>query len=112
MAQTAGILVGHARDYAEKVILAKVGKATFHAAARPGWTIRHTATLDRIDDSGAATTGQCELVDPQSGHAQPLADISLMFSHIDNNRSQLEFPEHNFVFTQQFFDLIARSGFG
>src|SRR3954471_18271391 len=30
MAQTAGILVGEARDFKEKVILAKVSKATFH----------------------------------------------------------------------------------
>src|ERR1700759_343786 len=30
MAQTAGILVGEARNFAEKVILAKVGRATFH----------------------------------------------------------------------------------
>jgi ferredoxin len=29
MAQTAGILVGHARDFKEKVILAKIGKAVF-----------------------------------------------------------------------------------
>jgi 3-hydroxyacyl-[acyl-carrier-protein] dehydratase len=112
MAQTAGILVGHARQYQEKVILAKVGKATFHAAAGPGYAIRHTATLDRIDDSGAATTGQCELIDPSTGQAQPLADISLMFSHIDNNRAGLPFPEHNFVFTRQFLDLVERSGFG
>jgi 3-hydroxyacyl-[acyl-carrier-protein] dehydratase len=112
MAQTAGILVGHARDYQEKVILAKVGKAVFHTFAGPGWTIRHTATLDRVDDSGAATTGQSELVDPATGQAQPLADISLMFSHIDHNRAGRAFPEHNFVFTEQFFELIDRSGFG
>ena len=36
MAQTAGILVGEARNFAEKVILAKVGKATFHRLVRPG----------------------------------------------------------------------------
>ena len=36
MAQTAGILVGEARNFAEKVILAKIGKATFHRLVRPG----------------------------------------------------------------------------
>jgi 3-hydroxyacyl-[acyl-carrier-protein] dehydratase len=30
MAQTAGILVGQARAFREKVILAKIGRATFH----------------------------------------------------------------------------------
>jgi len=110
MAQTAGILVGHAGDFAEKVILAKIGKAAFTGAARPGYTIRHTATLDRIDASGAATTGVSELLDPTTGEATPLATIDLMFSHIDQNRAGLAFPEHNFVFTSQFMELLDRSG--
>ena len=111
MAQTAGILVGHARQFREKVILAKIGKAKFTAVARPGFTIRHTATIDRIDDSGASTTGQTDLIDPATGKSEPLAQIELMFSHIDQNRAGLAFPEHNFVFTSQFMDLLRRSGF-
>lgn len=112
MAQCAGILVGHANDFREKVILAKIGKASFTGlAAGPGTTLRHTATLDRIDASGAATTGVVELVDPSTGTAQPYATVDLMFSHIDQNRKGLEFPEHNFVFTEDFADLLARSGF-
>ncbi|MEM9417645.1 MAG: beta-hydroxyacyl-ACP dehydratase [Planctomycetota bacterium] len=111
MAQCAGILVGHARDFEEKVILAKIGKASFTGlAARPGYTLRHTATLDRIDATGASTTGVVELLDP-AGEAHHYADINLMFSHIDQNRKGLEFPEHNFVFTQDFADLLDRSGF-
>ena len=43
MAQTAGILVGEARNFAEKVILAKIGKATFHRLVRPGETISFAA---------------------------------------------------------------------
>src|SRR5687768_7240857 len=57
MAQTAGILVGHAYDFAEKVILAKIGKAVFTDAAWPGYTLRYTATIERLDPSGASTTG-------------------------------------------------------
>ncbi|MEX0653411.1 MAG: hypothetical protein WD534_07665 [Phycisphaeraceae bacterium] len=110
MAQTAGILVGHANDFAEKVILAKIGRATFTADARPGYTLRHTATLDRLDASGAATTGVTELLDPATGEATPLATIELMFSHIDHNRAGLAFPEHNFVFTSQFMDLLRDAG--
>jgi len=34
----------------------------------------------------------------------------MMFSHIDQNMQGLEFPEENFVFTDQFMDLIERSG--
>ena len=112
MAQTAGILVGHAYEFKEKVILAKIGKASFTNAARPGFAIRHTATIERIDATGASISGTVELIDPASGKASPLATIELMFSHIDQNRAGLEFPEHNFVFTDQFMDLLRRSGFG
>jgi 3-hydroxyacyl-[acyl-carrier-protein] dehydratase len=111
MAQTAGILVGHANDFREKVILAKVGKALFTAAARPGHTLRYTATLDRLDASGASTTGIVERLDPSDGSVRPLATIELMFSHIDQNLRGLVFPEHNFVFTASFMDLLRNSGF-
>ena len=30
----------------------------------------------------------------------------MMFSHIDQNMAGLEFPEHNFVFTEQFTELL------
>jgi 3-hydroxymyristoyl/3-hydroxydecanoyl-(acyl carrier protein) dehydratase len=112
MAQTAGILVGHARDFAEKVILAKIGRATFERDAFPGQTLIYTATLDRIDDAGAATTGTVEVVDlAGDGIRRPVGTIELMFSHIDKNMRGLGFPEHNFVFTDQFFDLLRNSGF-
>jgi 3-hydroxyacyl-[acyl-carrier-protein] dehydratase len=116
MAQTAGILVGHARQFAEKVILAKVGRATFEADVYPGQTLIYEATLDHIDDAGAATSGVVSMLDHASGDskAQPRAigRIDLLFSHIDQNMAGLEFPEDNFVFTEQFFDLIRRSGVG
>lgn len=110
MAQTAGILVGHAGDFREKVILAKIVKAAFTHVARPGFAIRHAATLERINESGASTSGVVELVDPATGSARPLATIDLVFSHIDQNRAGIEFPDHNFVFTSQFMDLLHQSG--
>ena len=39
MAQTAGILVGEAKKFQEKVILAKIKKAVFHDYVRPGDTL-------------------------------------------------------------------------
>src|ERR1700689_3656649 len=57
MAQTAGILVGEARNFEEKVILAKIGRATFHRLTRPGDTLVFDATIDKLDESGAATRG-------------------------------------------------------
>ncbi|WP_428389862.1 beta-hydroxyacyl-ACP dehydratase [Mucisphaera sp.] len=110
MAQTAGILVGHQGDFKEKVILAKIAKARFHAVAQPGDVVRFTANIDRYDEMGASTSGTLEILDPQTGDATPLAEIELMFSHIDQNRAGLAFPEENFVFTSQFMDLLDRSG--
>ena len=101
MAQTAGILVGEARNFAEKVILAKIGRATFHRLVRPGDTITFTAQIDQLSEQGASITGTVTVGD------ELVAEIEMMFSHIDQNMAGLQFPEHNFVFTEQFASLLA-----
>lgn len=113
MAQTAGILVGHAREFREKVILAKIGRAVFERDVLPGHTLFYTAALERIDDVGAATAGHVEVIDHTLDSSQRycVGRIDLMFSHIDRNMRHLPFPEHNFVFTEQFMDLLRNSGF-
>lgn len=112
MAQTAGILTGKAGDFQEKVILAKIGSASFqpNVHARPGFCIRHRATLERFGPTGSSTKGQVDLIDPATGQSTLLAEIDLMFSHIDQNRAGLEFPEHNFVFSSNLMDLLQQSG--
>jgi 3-hydroxyacyl-[acyl-carrier-protein] dehydratase len=100
MAQTAGILVGEARNFEEKVILAKIGKATFHRLVRPGDTIEYAAKIDQLNEQGASISGTVK------AGGELVAEIELMFSHIDQNLAGLEFPEHNFVFTEQFTELL------
>jgi 3-hydroxyacyl-[acyl-carrier-protein] dehydratase len=100
MAQTAGILVGEARNFAEKVILAKVGKATFHRLVRPGDTLTFSAKIEQLSEQGASISGTV-----RAGE-HLVAEIELMFSHIDQNMAGLKFPEHNFVFTEQFTELL------
>src|SRR5437016_12133619 len=100
MAQTAGILVGEARNFAEKVILAKISKALFHRLVRPGDTITFAAKIEQLSEQGASIAG---IVTVEN---DPVADIELMFSHIDQNLAGLKFPEHNFVFTEQFTELL------
>jgi len=100
MAQTAGILVGEARDFAEKVILAKIGRATFHRLVRPGDTITYAARIQQLSEQGASVEGTVT-VGPDL-----VAEVELMFSHIDQNMAGLKFPEHNFVFTEQFTELL------
>jgi 3-hydroxyacyl-[acyl-carrier-protein] dehydratase len=105
MAQTAGILVGEARNFAEKVILAKIGKARFYRLTRPGDTLAFHAKVQSLNEHGASIVGQ---VKSGLGEQAPLvAEIELMFSHIDKNMAGASFPEHNFVFTEQFTELLA-----
>ena len=100
MAQTAGILVGEAKNFEEKVILAKVKKASFHDHVCPGDTITLHAEIENITDEAASTTGKILRGE------ELIAEISLMFSHIDKNLGGKEFPEENFVFTDMFGSLL------
>ena len=112
MAQTAGILVGHAEGFAEKVILAKVTRVRLDREAGPGMTLRYTAELVQQSPLGASTTGRVELFD--HAHAEAgwveVGQIDLMFSHLDRNMAGAEFPEHNFVFSESFRTLLRSSG--
>jgi 3-hydroxyacyl-[acyl-carrier-protein] dehydratase len=100
MAQTAGILVGEANNFSEKVILAKVKRAVFHGEVRPGDRLQYDAEIEHIAPEAAATVGRVTL------DGKPLAEIDIVFSHIDNNMSGLQFPEENFVFTEEFKSLL------
>ena len=100
MAQTSGILVGEAKKFQEKVILAKVKKAVFFDYVRPGDTIKLDAKIESIAPEAASTSGRITC----SGKL--IAEIDLMFSHIDQNLAGKEFPEENFVFTGMFESLL------
>jgi len=100
MAQTAGILVGEAKDFREKVILAKIKKAVFFDYVRPGDTIRLDAKIETISDEAASTSGRIRR------DADLIAEIDLMFSHIDKNLGGKKFPDENFVFTDIFKSLM------
>lgn len=117
MAQTAGILVGHAHDFAEKVVLAKVSKAELTRDAVPGCTLTYTATVAQISGNGAVTRGVVEMAHPGGGYPDPapaqterIGQIDLMFSHLDRNAAGTEYPEHNFVFSESFKTLLHSSG--
>jgi len=101
MAQTAGILVGEARGFAEKVILAKIRRVRLDRPVLPGSQLRYEAQIESLDESAAATTGKvyCD--------GQLIGEIDIVFSHIDRNMGGLEFPEHNFVFTDEFKSLLT-----
>ncbi len=100
MAQTSGILVGEMRQYQEKVILAKITKAVFHDLALPGDQLHLEAVIDNIAPEAATIIGTIRCGE------RLIAEIDLMFSHIDRNMAGLEFPEENFVFNDQFMSML------
>jgi 3-hydroxyacyl-[acyl-carrier-protein] dehydratase len=100
MAQTSGILVGEAKKFEEKVILAKVKKAVFFDYVKPGDTIELDARIESITSEAASTSGKI------SCRERLIAEIDLMFSHIDQNLAGKEFPKENFVFTDTFKSLL------
>ena len=106
MAQTAGILVGEARGFAEKVILAKVKRASFERLVLPGEQIRYEADIEQLSEAAATTVGKVFC------GAEQVGAVDIVFSHIDQNMSGLEFPEENFVFTEEFIGLLRRQRAG
>jgi 3-hydroxyacyl-[acyl-carrier-protein] dehydratase len=100
MAQTAGILVGEVRGFREKVVLAKIRRASFERAVLPGEQLRYEARIDQVDDAAAITNGTVYAGD------QVIGQVDLVFSHVDQNQKGLKLPEENFVFTEQFMSLF------
>jgi 3-hydroxyacyl-[acyl-carrier-protein] dehydratase len=101
MAQTAGILVGEARGFKENVILAKIRRAEFSGYAVPGDQIRYEAVIESIDEQAAMTSGTI------TKNGQPLGLVDLIFSHVNQAEKPVDLPDHNFVFTDQFMNLLA-----
>lgn len=110
MAQTAGILVGSVNRFREKVVLAKVSKVELDEDAVPGQCLRYQATIERMDAAGASTRGVVARLDHADGTWREIGRIDLMFSHLDNNLGGREFPEHNFVFSDNFRQILVAAG--
>ena len=100
MAQTSGILVGEAKKFQEKVILAKIKKAVFFDYVKPGDTLKLDAKIESIAPEAASTSGKITCGE------KLIAEIDLIFSHIDQNLAGKQFPEENFVFTDTFKSLL------
>ena len=77
MAQTAGLLIGEMGGFEHRVVLAKIGKADFHFPARPGDTLRFTATIQDVKPDGAMAT----VVSHVGERLQ--AEVEFMFAFLD-----------------------------
>jgi 3-hydroxyacyl-[acyl-carrier-protein] dehydratase len=78
MAQTAGLLVGEMEGFTQRVVLAKIGKAVFHFPARPGDTLRYTATILDVKGDGAMASVTSHVGERLQG------EVELMFAFLDD----------------------------
>ncbi len=100
VAQTGGILAGEAKDFQEKVALAKITRAEFSDVVVPGDQLTYEVDMDSLANEAASTRGIVKKNGEQIGR------VDLMFSYLDQNLAGTEFPEENFVFTGSFQRLV------
>jgi len=100
MAQTGGILVGEVNDFKEKVVLAKIPRAAFHREMLAGETLEYEAEIQHLRPEGASVEGRVY------SDGQLTAEMEIFFAHLDQNRAQQMFGEHNFVFSGEMRNLV------
>ena len=110
MAQTGGILVGSTSGFKDKVILAKISKAILEHDVTVGDSIRYDVTIERIDEAGASTSGTIDRRVGGGDAWERIGKVELLFSNIDNNMAGIEFPKHNFVFSDNFKMVLDTAG--
>ena len=100
LAQTGGILVGEAGGFAEKVVLAKIPRAEFFGVACAGDQLIYEVALTDLRAEGAVVDAKVFL------DGEVLAEVEIVFAHLDNSRSNQIFGPKNFVFTQQLLGVL------
>lgn len=80
MAQLGGILVAEHFDWDKRVVLAKVGKATYHRPAVPGDRLEYHVRLEGTQPHGATVVGTSHCDDSLQ------AEIDLMFAFLEEGR--------------------------
>ena len=106
MAQTGGILIGHANDFAHLVILAKVPKMRFHRPARPGDTVRYAAEVTNLGEKGGTVAVTATLAGgPDDGTR--VAEGEILFAHLDPEDPNYKGAnQKNFVFTSNLLQVL------
>lgn len=112
LAQTGGILVGEAKDFKEKVVLAKIVSAKFAREALAGEILVYDVAVLTLRDEGASIKGRVFAVPagaalPDEFTEQPLAEAEIFFAHLDQARSQQLFGDHNFVFSGELKHMLG-----
>ena len=112
LAQTGGILVGHANDFREKVVLAKIVSAKFTREALAGEVLVYDVTMLHLRPEGASVEGKIFSLPPgtpipQVLPGEPFGQAEIFFAHLDQARSQALFGDHNFVFSGELKHMLG-----
>ena len=73
-------------DFRNKVVLAKVGKATFHRVVTPGEQLVYHAEAANILEDGAIANGTCHVGD------ELIAEVQLFFAFLGYILNRLDVP--------------------
>jgi 3-hydroxyacyl-[acyl-carrier-protein] dehydratase len=103
LAQTGGILVGEAKQFQEKVVLAKIPSAKFYAEVMPGEQLTYTTTIIDVRPEGAIVSGRVMCGDTL------ICEAEIFFAHLDQNRSRQAFGDDNFVFSGELTYLLGQA---
>lgn len=101
LAQTGGILVGHAFEFKEKVVLAKIPKAIFHRDVLAGEELLYSVRVIDLRPEGASIAGRI------TSSGELVGEAEIMFIHLDQSRAGAIFGEENFVFTGNLLRVIG-----
>lgn len=107
LAQTGGILVGEANDFAEKVVLAKIPRVEFFDHALAGDRLCYEAVLVELRHEGAIVEGKV------FRNGQLMAEAEIVFAHLDQSRTAEDgLSAKNFVFTKDHLMALLRMATG
>ena len=100
LAQTGGILVGHANNFEKNVVLAKMQNAKFHREASAGEQLTYTTTLLDLNDTGARVSCTAH-----SGK-DLVAEAEILFAHVSAAQLPPGMPDTKFVFSGELTHLL------
>src|SRR3954462_13515464 len=79
LAQAGGILVGEANQFREKVVLAKIPKATFHREMIAGEVLVYDVEMLHLREEGASVAGKVTV------DGRGTAEAEIFFAHLDQS---------------------------
>src|SRR5262249_8632324 len=102
LAQTGGILIGHANEFREKVVLAKIPQARFRREVMAGEQLTYAVEIEALRPEGAIVRGQVLAGEESVGEAE------IFFANLDRSRNGQSFGEGNFVFSGELQHLLRQ----